>query len=250
MGFPAKEVIGTLLMPLPATLLLALVGWVIWARGRHKRVGQALTAGALLLLWGFSCAPVAESMTRGLERTYPKFPGDSVDFVVVLGNSHVSDPALPVSSWLSGAGLYRLTEGLRIAVAEPWTTLVVSGWSGADSIPDAFVYRRVAIALGFDSTRIHAEPRPRDTRQESELLAPLLRGHRFALVTSARHMPRAMRLFRDRGLDPVAAPAGFVVKRKDAFRWMEIFPDESALVLTRYAWHERLGSLWAVLTGG
>lgn len=250
MGFLLKYVIGTLLMPLPGTILLAVVGWVVWSRGRHKRVGQLLTGGALVLLWGLSCAPVAKHMVGGLENAYPAFPGDSVDFVVVLGSSHVSDPRLPVSSLLSGNGLFRLTEGLRIAVAEPWSTLVVSGWGGADPVSDAMVYRRVAMALGFDSTRIHTESRPKDTRQEAELLAPLLHGHRFALVTSATHMPRAMQLFRDRGLDPVAAPTRFLLKSPRAFDWMELLPDENALALTRLAWHERLGSIWAALTGG
>ena len=36
MGFILKRVLGTLLMPLPFTLLLGVVGWVVWTRGRHK----------------------------------------------------------------------------------------------------------------------------------------------------------------------------------------------------------------------
>lgn len=250
MGFFLKKLLGTLLMPLPATVLLAAVGWVIWTRGRHKRVGQILTAGALVLLWGFSCAPVARSMVGGLQSVYPAFRGDSVDYVVVLGSSHVSDPALPVSSLLSSPALYRLVEGVRIAVEEPWTTVVFSGYGGADSVPDALAYRRVALALGLDSTRIRVEPRPKDTREEAELIAPLVRGHRFALVTSATHMPRAMKLFRDQGLDPVAAPTGFLTTGGGAFGWMKILPNESALLVSRYVWHERLGSVWAALTGG
>ncbi len=250
MGFLAKEVIGELVMPLPAALLLAVAGWVIWVRGRHPRLGQLLTGGGLLLLWGFSCAPLAEGLTGRLERTYPAFPGDSVDFVVVLGGGHVSGPKLPVSSLLTAPTLRRLTEGVRIAVAQPWTTLVVSGNGGGDWMPEALVYRRVALALGFDSARIHMEPRPRDTRQEAEFLTPLLRGHRFALVTSAWHMPRAVQLFRDRGLDPVPAPTGLLVTHRSVFHWRELLPDESALLLARLAWHERLGSIWAALTGG
>jgi uncharacterized SAM-binding protein YcdF (DUF218 family) len=94
------------------------------------------------------------------------------------------------------------------------------------------------------------EPRPRDTRQEAELLAPLLRGQRVALVTSASHMPRALALFRAQGLDPIPAPTGHLAKEPQGFDVLDLIPDADGLAKTRFAWHEVLGRMWAGLTGG
>lgn len=250
MGFILKKIAGALLMPLPALLLVGMVGWVLWVRGRWKRTGQGLVAASLLLMSLMALTPLSDALVRPLERSAPAFPGDSVDFVVVLASGHVSDSTLPLSARLSSAALVRLVEGVSIATAQPWSRLVLSGWGGADPKPNAEVYGEMAVALGFSEARMIRDPRPKDTRQEAELLAPLLRGHRFALVTSASHMPRALALFRAQGLEPVPAPTGHLSKTSPALDLLDFVPDEDALAQARFAWHETLGRIWARLTGG
>lgn len=250
MGFLLKKLAGALLMPLPALLLLGIGGWILWARGRWKRVGQGMVAASLLLLSVLSLAPVADAFSRPMEHAYPAFSGDSVDFVVVLGSGHSSDPSLPLSARLASAALVRLVEGVTIATAQPWSRLVLSGWGGADPKANAEMYREVGVALGFPEARIVLEPRPRDTREEAELLAPLLGGHRFALVTAVSHMPRAVALFRAQGLDPIPAPTGQLSKDPQGFDVLRWIPDEVDLVRTRLAAHEMLGRIWARITGG
>ncbi|MDP2955371.1 MAG: ElyC/SanA/YdcF family protein [Longimicrobiales bacterium] len=250
MGFFLKKAASALLMPLPACLLLGVVGWVLWARGKRKRLGQGMVGASLLLLSVLSFTPLADGLMRAVETDEPPFPGDSVDFVVVLGGGHVSDPALPVSAQLSSPALHRLVEGVVIATAQPWSRLVLSAWGGADPRSNADVSREMGAALGFPEIRMVLEPRPRDTRQEAELLAPLLRGRRFALVTSASHMPRALALFRAQGLDPVPAPTGHLAKERQGFDLLSWVPAEGNLERTRFFWHEILGRAWARLTGG
>lgn len=244
-----RRVAAVVLMPLPLCLALGVVGWVVWVRGKRKRVGQALVAASLLLLTVLGMPPVGSALVRSLEGGAPAFSGGPVDYVVVLGSGHVSDRRLPVSSRLSEVALFRLVEGLRIAEAQPTTTLVLSGYGGADPRPNAEIYRDVAIALGFPVARIVTEGRPRTTREEAELLEPVLRGHRFALVTSATHMPRALALFEARGLTPVPAPTGYLGTRVPGFRVLEVVPDAGALSLTRRAWYELLSRSWARLRG-
>lgn len=248
MGFFLKKAISTMVMPLPGTLLLAFLGGLLWWRGR-RRMGRLLVAAAVVLVWLASTTPVADGLIRAVETREPAFPGDSVDFVVVLAGGHVSDPTVPVSAHLSSPTLYRLVEGVSIATAQPWSRLVLSGWGGADPRPNADVYRDVAAALGFPETRMVLDPRPWDTRQEAELLAPLLEGHRFALVTSATHMDRALALFRAQGLDPIPAPTGQLAKEPRALPMSWFIPNEANLVRTRMAWHEILGRVWATLIG-
>ena len=249
MSFLIRRFAATVLMPLPVALALAIVGAVLWARGRRPRLGKAMLGLGLLLLTVLSLPPVATSLAGRLEHDFPAFPGDSVDYVVVLGSGHVSDPSVPVSARLSGVGIYRLVEGVRIATDQPWSTLVLSGYGGIDPRSNAEVYRDLAVALGFPEERTRVEPHPRTTQEEAELLAPLLRGHRFALVTSANHMPRAAALFRTRGLDPVPAPTGYLSLHPSGLQAMDLVPDEGALVISRQAWYEFLSRAWASLHG-
>lgn len=251
MAFLLKKVVGGVLMPLPSILIVAAVGAWLWTRGGRPRWGKALVSGAVVLLLAASCSPLARFAARPLEWAYPAFPGDSVDAVVVLASGHRSDPELPLTARLQGQSLYRVTEGVRIAVAQPWAELVFSGFGGPDPVPHAEVARAMAIALGIDSTRIHADPRPRDTGEEARVFAPRLAGRRFALVTSATHMPRAVALFRAQGLDPIPAPTGHLTGRGGGgWIWQDLLPREDALTVTRQAWYELLGRTWAVLSGG
>lgn len=250
MGFFLKKLLGEVLMPLPVCLTLGLVGWVLWSRGRRPRLGRMLSGASLLILLLLSLGPVSDFLGRRVEGGYPAFPGDSVDFVVVLGSGHVSDPALPPSALLGDQAIYRLVEGLRIAHAQPWTTLVLSGWGDTDPVSNARVYQDVAASLGFPRERTVPEPRPRDTADEARLLAPLLSGHAFALVTSSIHMPRAIALFRGQGMDPVPAPTGHLVKQGVRERLVyALVPSENSLGRSREAWHEMLGRVWIRLRG-
>ena len=93
------------------------------------------------------------------------------------------------------------------------------------------------------------EPRPKSTAQEAEYLGPILADHRFALVTSATHMPRALAIFRARGLDPIAAPTGHLAKTRQGVDVFGLVPAEQSLMRTKAAWYEFLGRVWAKLRG-
>ena len=249
MGFVIGRIAATVLMPLPVCIAGGLIGTLLWARGRRVRAGQSLVGFAFTGLALLSLAPVATFLARGQERAFPTFPDDSVDYVVVLGGGHVSDATVAPGARLSGTGLYRLVEGVRIATAQPWSTLVLSGWGGADPRSNAEVYRDVAVSLGFPADRTFLEGRPRTTAEEARLLQPVLAGHPFALVTSANHMPRATALFRARGLTPIPAPTGYLSLRVPGLNLADLVPNEGALTVARQAWYETLSRAWAAVRG-
>ncbi len=249
MGFFLKKFIGAVVMPLPVIFLMAGAGAALRYRGVRPRLARGLLIGAALLLWAASCEPLTEAGIRRLERGYPVFPQDSVAAVVVLGSGHVSDPEVPPGARLSGPALYRLAEGLRIANEQPWAQVILSGYGGGDPISHAEAYQDVAVGLGLDPTRIVLEPRGVDTAAEARLIAPLVEGRPFALVTSASHMRRAMALFRAQGLTPVAAPTGHLAPRRVGFDYRQLLPSEGALIRSRQLWYEILGAVWVRLRG-
>lgn len=249
MPFWLRNLLADLLQPVPVVLALAAVGVLLWARGR-RRAARGLVAAAFLLLWASSCTPLGVWAVASLEDAHPAFPGDSVSAVLVLGGGHASDPDVPLSAVPSGSSLYRIVEGVRIAEAQPWAEVWFSSFGGPDPRSTAEVGADLARALGVDAARLNADPRPRTTAEEAELLAPRLRGRRFALVTSATHMPRAVRLFRARGLDPVPAPTGHRAKnagRTGPRDWL--VPSVDGVTLMSVAWYEWISTTWAWLVG-
>lgn len=249
MGFLLRKTVSAFVMPLPLAVVGVLVGCVLWWRGRRTRLGRAMVLGSVAFLWMLSVEPVSRRFAEAVQGDVPPFPGDSVAFVVVLGAGHDSGSDLPLTAQLQPQALYRITEGVRVAVAQPWARLVVSGYGGTDPKPNAQVYGEVATALGLDPARLILEPRPMSTAQEAELLAPLLGDASFALVTSATHMPRALALFRARGLDPTPAPTGHLTRGTAAPGAQRFIPSATQLERSRTAWYEVLGRVWARLRG-
>lgn len=103
------------------------------------------------------------------------------------------------------------------------------------------------ILLGVNETDIILESESRDTRDEARLLKPLLGTNRFVLVTSASHMPRAMKLLQADGLHPEPAPAGHKVKEARA-NVATLFPSPGFVNNSGSAMHEYLGLAWSKIT--
>nr|WP_243454055.1 ElyC/SanA/YdcF family protein [Oceanisphaera pacifica] len=151
---------------------------------------------------------------------------------------------MPLLSQLSNAGLIRITEGVQLAHAYPNARLIVSGYAGGEGRTSAALYAEVAQALGINKARIVMLPLPKDTHEEARAIAPLINDRHALLVTSASHMPRAMRLFHHQGATPTAAPVGHLAKESQAtLPLYSYLPKARYLKRSETAWHEYLGLL-------
>ena len=241
-GFYLKKLIGMMLMPIPLTICGILIG--LWLLKRYPRHGKGLIVCSTLLLALTSWHPVADRLLRPFEDNYPMFDAThSVDAVVVLGGCHHSNDKMPLTSQLCGTSIYRLLEGLRILQHNPGAELLVSGYAAGESRIHADISKEVAITQGVKADRIRTFPTARDTQQEAQLMHPVLTGKRFALVTEASHLPRAMRYFQQQGLQPVAAPA--IQNTADSSDWRI---NASAQKKSERAFYEALGQLWQSVT--
>jgi uncharacterized SAM-binding protein YcdF (DUF218 family) len=63
----------------------------------------------------------------------------------------------------------------------------------------------------------------------------------FLMVTSAYHMPRAMRLMERKGAHPIPAPTGQRVNESARAGWRSLLPTADGLRKTDRALHEYLG---------
>ena len=233
-------------MPTPFLLILLAAGFVLILRHARK-VGTALVVFSLVCLYALSVRPLAQLIASPLEFQYPKYSGQKVEYVVVLGSGHVSDERIPTVSQLKTVGLARLTAGIEIYKQNPGAKLLLSGYGGRDKRSHAEVSAEVAQVFGVPKDDILLAPDAKTTREEALAWQILLHDQPFALATSAMHMPRAMYLFQGVGLVPIAAPANFETAGQRPSYWRDWMPSAAQLMIVEAAWHEYLGLAWAKL---
>lgn len=236
-------------MPLNIAILLLLVAILLF---KHKPSAsfKCLTLASVMLILT-SISPVANWVMKPLEQQYESFSRSSspVDYIVVLGCGHTTNPALPATSQLKDCSLRRLVEGVRILNIHPEAQLITSGYSSNDPVPNAEKVKQAAMLLGVPESKILTESFPKDTKEESELIAPRVQGKNVVLVTDADHLPRAMKYFEQQGVSPIPAPAGFWVKNSNqSSHWSHFVPSSYRLTQTSIAWYETLGKVLQWLT--
>jgi len=249
--FVLKTVFSRMLFPVPVCLEFLFTGLILLWFTRRQRAGKALVTAGMVLLVAFSNNIFSNWLLRPLERRYPPLAIADIQatapvqtYIAVLGGSTNDDPNIPFASHISPDLLARLIEGVLLQREIPGSKLILSG--GTES-PEGLA--KVAQALGARAEDILPLSGSRDTEEESQQIAPIVGAHRFILVTSASHMPRAVGFFRKRGLQPLAAPTDYLAPRQ---RWdsHNLIPDASHLFKSQVAIYEYLGLAWETLRGG
>lgn len=231
--------------------MLGMVSVLLVMRGRRRAAFfAAIAAGGVV--YASSIGLVGDALLRPLENAYAN-PSlvplhDAVSFVVVLGSGYQPRDGVPVTGALADDGLARIVEGVRILRLLPTARMILSGGAGDGLAPSAVGYALLAQELGVDPTRLDILDWPLDTHQEAQAVAALVGSRPFILVTSAYHMPRAMRLMALAGVHPIAAPTGQLSDMPPLKGWRKFVPTSGGLRKTERAIHEYLGL--AALKGG
>lgn len=240
-------------MPVPAVLLLALLGLFFLWFTRKQKTGKALVTISTLLLGVFSYGVVSDMLVRPLEQKYSPIKGfevlEGVKWIVVLGGGSSVNTDLPLSTSLSYASLVRLSEAVFIHNRFPEAKLILTGGSGFKGIkPVAEVMGDVAKEWGVEPEDIILETQAKDTKDHPVYVKEIVGKEEFILVTSASHMPRAMALFKKQGMEPIPAPTDYMVKkREEGLRPGMFFPSASSLERAGRIIHEYLGMVWGKL---
>ncbi len=268
--FVLKKILGHLLMPLPLGLGLLTLG-VLLVSLRRRIGGWKLIALGWLVLLVASNRGISIALTASLEHSFPPVPAASSEwpeplreapFVAILGSGHGDAAGLSAGQRLSPSARARLHEGVRIAAALPDSWLVTTGPLGGSTLggparqrgensivtTHARALADAAVELGFPRERIIEIDHARDTAEEVAALRHLVGDERVALITSAWHLPRAMRLAEAEGLVAFPCPSDYLGGRDAAVaRTAWITWDAESLSNTTRAWREYLGKLWASL---
>ncbi len=155
----------------------------------------------------------------------------------------------PANLQIGTTTLSRLVEGLRVPSHLPGSRLLLSGGAVFDPVSEADTMSAVAKALRGGDVDPLLERNSKDTGNQARLIAAIVKDDPFVLVTSAIHIPRAMLLFRQQGMDPVPAPAEIADFSSRDLQPAYFFPRAASLARVEAAWHEYLGLFWVKMTG-
>lgn len=183
---------------------------------RKWRLGRLSLGAAILFYVAFAVLPTGNILLNTLEDrfTRPDLAGLRVDGIIVLGgatNTVLSEARGQVA--LQGSA-ERLTEFVKLALLYPNAKLVFTGGIGLLSgkgPTEAKVTHQFFSEIGFDVDRVLFEDQARNTVESAYNTYTLLNpeNQNWLLVTSARHMPRAMGLFQKAGWNIQAFPVDY-----------------------------------------
>lgn len=243
-----KKLVAAYVMPIPVIILFLLSGLGFYLFNKN-RAGMVCTAMATALLVVITSTPLPASLLKNIERQYPQFDlSRRVSEIVVLGCGHTNDAALPLTAQLQACSLYRVAEAVRIYRQNPGARIIVTGGAFLEEFTTAEMHRRMLVALGVPDDAIVKLDTPKDTEQEAAVLSQQLQGKPFALVTSASHLPRSIRLLEQRRLAPIAAPAEYLVKESDSEGGLVSgAPSTGNILKIERWWYETLAQTWISL---
>ncbi|MCW8335060.1 envelope biogenesis factor ElyC [Vibrio sp. SCSIO 43135] len=247
--FELKKIISSMLMPLPAMLILGFLGLMLIMFTAKRKTGCFVVLFSFIGIFLIAFQPVSTRLLMPMERQYSAFlPIDeSVDYVMVLGSGHVVDDQIPPTSELSRTALMRLSEGIRILRMYPGSKLILSGYAGGSEFSNARMMAKVALALGVSKSDIILLETAQDTWEEARQAAAFVGQKRLILVTSASHMKRALNEFNSAGIKPLPAPTNYLAHSNITQPWEKYTPRAVYLEQTERYWHETLGLIWQSL---
>lgn len=252
-----KLLVAGFLSPMLICLSLQVIGWLIYLQKRNRISLQIIAAGTVVLVVGGLSGMTYES-ARAREHAYQplkvktSLDGTQPALIIVLGTGFNPDPELPPNSQVSSTFHSRLLEGIRILRQHPNSRLLVSIAGEADAETKRNFFDQMIELLQLDPSRVSIITEAKSTADEAEEVARQRKNEQIVVVSSAGHMMRAMEIFSDGGLNPVAAPSEFWIPRAGSPGdkiWPRWIPSTSGINSNHQWLYETAASLWHKISG-
>jgi uncharacterized SAM-binding protein YcdF (DUF218 family) len=257
-----KKFLASFFSPLSLCVVIMSYGVLLLWFSKKKRVGKALVTVGLSLLIVCSYEAVSGRILHTLESQYPPINlariaahhegsgvKHAVKWIVILTGGIAGDANVPYQLQISHHSRVRLIEGIRLHRLIPGSQIILTGGVGFDGLPEATTLSRVAEEMGVPRSAMVLEVESRDTKDHPLFVRDIVHDDPFILVTSAFHMPRAIKLFAKQGLFPFPAPTGQWTPPPQVWSPANFFPSAAGVRLAELAYHEYMGLTWAWLQG-
>ena len=236
-----------LIYPFNLALWLLATTWVLllFRFTRIARISLLLCSLVLVIC----SSPLPTRLYSQHEKTYQAVPvADSplADAIVLLGGE-VGIPLPPrVESQLGGN---RTVHAFRLYRAGRAPLIIISGGNkfrqiGVES--ESYYTAEILKSWGVPEGAIVLETHSRNTHQNAVQVNKMLKARgidRILLVTSAFHMPRAIKTFQHVGLDTIPSPSGYSVAAYSKPAFLDWWPRLGNLSKAQAVVKENLGIL-------
>jgi len=227
----------------------------IWWTTRQSRTSRRWTFIFLVSLWFLGTRPVAETVLSPLENCYTAPDITSLEKqdlrqVVVLTGGGYPTRGEMLSSAFPHASIYRFMGGLELSCRLGSNCkLIFSGSAGRGNRErtTAIAMQELALIV-VPRSQVSAEARSGSTAEHPNNVRLLVNDKPFAIVTSAVHMPRAMRSFKRAGLNPIAYPVDFLAAEGD-YGWISFIPSVENLWKVNVALREYMALAFYTVAG-
>lgn len=248
-SFLALKFLSHLLLPPAATLAGVTIGVAALVFG-WRRSGTAIVALAFVEMIVLSLPPVADALMAPLERNARIAAAEArpccYAAILVLGGGVY--PAMPpeVPAPHLTDGVDRVWQAARLFHAGVASRIIASGGRmrvEGSRQSEAEAMRQILIDLGVPSGAIVLEDASENTIENIAFVRRLVGDETVALVTSAYHMPRALRLARTHGLKAAAFPTDWHVDWRRRTPWQSWLPTLGAARASEVAFLEHAAAL-------
>jgi len=254
MFFILSKTFAFLLLPSNFLVILGLVGvTLLWTR--RRRLGRWIAGISVVLLLAIGFLPVGGVLLYVLENRFPAWDASrgAPDGIIVLGGAIAPQISRERGAPQLNGSAERVTIIARLARDYPDARIVYTGGDASllqdEGIEADYLYPLLD-SFGVPRERVTLDTRSRNTYQNAVFTKELVKpkpGERWLLVTSAKHMPRAVGCFRRIGFAVEPYPVDWQTRPRLRFRLSSRF--SGGLASTDHAVHEWLGLIAYRLTG-
>jgi len=246
MNVETARTLEALILPPGSLILLGVAGVLLWQR----LWGRLMVNFALIALY-LLCTPyIANRLIQGLE-TYPALSPElarkaGAQAIIVLGGGRYEDAPEYGNDTVSEESLVRLRYAAYLA-RHTGLPVIPSGGSVMSKGPPLAQLAGQVLDQGYKIEVAAVEDKSQTTLENARFTAVLLDRldlKRVLLVTHAWHMPRAMQVFQQAGVNAVAAPTAFASSPDAGEELLDWLPTAGSLQLSSFALHEYVGALW------
>lgn len=241
------------LINLDGVLIVVLLGLAARAARRKSSLRARTVVLCLLPLVVTQWTPAGRWLLICLEQRFPHeavFPGglpEDLTGLVLLGGSFILPDSEERGETVHNYAASRLFESIAVARRYPKSRIVFTG-----NPREVRLASRVFEEQGVAPARITYESGSFNTRDNARNTFELVRpqaDEKWALLTSALHMPRAVGLFRGAGWRILPYPVNYLTSgRFSALDWLSV-PHAANAHAWRAAAHELAGLLHHFVTG-
>ncbi len=255
-AYSIKKIVSRIFFPVPLITGLLLLGIGFQKYTRWKRTGRCMvgTGLTLLVIFGYNLGTM--QVLRSMERTYPPLTAEIAaqlpagTDVFVLGQGLADEPGLPPNSRIGETYLARIIESVRVHRLLPDSRIYISVAGHVSHADKRHFLNEIADLMDLERETFTLLAGALDTNDELELLLDVFDGNSLVVVSSASHLPRAMRMFARTEINAIPAPCAYNVfyPTEDA-PWspLSIFPSAGKMRISEHAIYEFLGNLWVRL---